>query len=94
MDAYLSAGRAARRGYLQGLDSLGHGELSALGTQAGELLGEQPALTEVALLGNVALRFPHETLEYDAEAMRFPGRPEADAHLSPTIRGGWAIDGM
>lgn len=48
-------------------------------------------LTEVALLGNVALRFPHETLEYDARAMAFPGRPDADAHLSPTVRDGWAI---
>jgi len=51
-------------------------------------------LTEVALLGNVALRFPHETLEYDAEGMSFPGRPEADAQLSPTVRAGWAIDGI
>lgn len=51
-------------------------------------------LTEIALLGNVALRFPHETLEYDPEAMRFPTRPEADPHLSPEIRDGWSIDGM
>ncbi len=51
-------------------------------------------LTEVALLGNVALRFPHETLTWDGDGMKFPERPEADAHLYPTTRGEWVIDGM
>jgi len=51
-------------------------------------------LTEVALLGNVALRFPHETLYYDADAMSFRGRPDADQHLVPKVRKGWAIDGL
>lgn len=51
-------------------------------------------LTEVALLGNVALRFPHETLYYDGEAMSFRGRPDANAFLTPKVRTGWAIDGM
>jgi predicted dehydrogenase len=46
-------------------------------------------LTEVALLGNVALRFPHEWLEWDAKRMRFPGRPEADRFLSSPARAGW-----
>jgi predicted dehydrogenase len=49
-------------------------------------------LTEVALLGNVALHFPHETLAWDAERMRFPGRPEADRHLSAPARRGWEFD--
>jgi predicted dehydrogenase len=48
-------------------------------------------LTEVALLGNAALRFPHETLEWDARRMRFRGRPEADVHLSGAPREGWAF---
>ncbi|MEL6431455.1 MAG: Gfo/Idh/MocA family oxidoreductase [Planctomycetota bacterium] len=51
-------------------------------------------LTEIALLGNIALRFPHETLAYDGAEMRFPGRPEADVHLRPEVREGWAIDGI
>lgn len=51
-------------------------------------------LTEVALLGNIALRFPFETLEYDAAKMAFPGRPEANAHLAPSIRKGWEIKGL
>lgn len=46
-------------------------------------------LTEVALLGNVALSFPNETLAWDAERMRFPNRPEADALLTPTYRAVW-----
>ncbi len=51
-------------------------------------------LTEVALLGNIALCFPHETLEWDAERMRFPAWPEADAHLSCPPREGWEIPGV
>ncbi len=47
------------------------------------------SLTETALLGNVALRFPHETLDWDARRMRFPRRPEADAYLSSSPREGW-----
>ncbi len=47
------------------------------------------ALTETALLGNVALRFPHETLRWDARRMRFAGRPEADRYLSEEPRQGW-----
>lgn len=46
-------------------------------------------LTEIALLGNVALRFPHETLEWDGAHMRFPNRPEADRFLQSGYRDGW-----
>jgi predicted dehydrogenase len=38
-------------------------------------------LTEVALLGNIALRFPNETLEWDARGVRFPSHPQADRWL-------------
>lgn len=48
-------------------------------------------LTEIALLGNVALAFPHETLEWDGDGMRFPKRPEADALLYPTYRSQWKL---
>jgi hypothetical protein len=51
-------------------------------------------LTEVALLGNVALRFPHETLEWDAKRMRFPARPEAERYLSSPAREGWERPGL
>ncbi len=66
---------------------LGKGETSAPFEYAAHL-------TEVALLGNIALRFPHETLEWNGAAGRFEGRDAANAHLKPTIRDGWSIDGM
>ena len=47
-------------------------------------------LTEVVLLGNVALHHPHETLEWDGRRMRFRGRPEADALLGAPYREGWS----
>ena len=65
----------------------GEGETSAPFSYAAEL-------TEVALLGNVALRYPHETLTWDGEGMKFPERPEADVHLYPHQRKGWEIEGM
>lgn len=46
-------------------------------------------LSEVALLGNIALRFPHETLAWDARRLRFPDRPEAEQFLSSPARAGW-----
>ena len=51
--------------------------------------GYAAALTETALLGNVALRFPHETLEWDERRMCFPQRPQADVYLSSPPRDGW-----
>jgi predicted dehydrogenase len=51
-------------------------------------------LTEVALLGNVALRFPHETLAWDARRLRFAGRPEAERYLFSPVRAGWEMAGL
>ncbi|MEM8710733.1 MAG: Gfo/Idh/MocA family oxidoreductase [Planctomycetota bacterium] len=51
-------------------------------------------LTEVALLGNIALRYPHQTLRWDGKAMLFPDVAEANVHLRPTIREGWSIEGL
>ena len=48
-------------------------------------------LTEIALLGNVALAFPNETLEWDDRAMAFSNRPEANALLVPTYRPDWEL---
>jgi Oxidoreductase family, NAD-binding Rossmann fold/Oxidoreductase family, C-terminal alpha/beta domain len=48
-------------------------------------------LTESVLIGNVAARFPGETLRFDAKALRFPDKPEADQYLSRTYRDGWKI---
>ena len=51
-------------------------------------------LTEVALLGNVALRFPHETLAWSGARMRFPDRGEANEFLSSPVREGWEMAGL
>ena len=48
-------------------------------------------LTESVLIGNVAAHFPGETLKFDADALRFPDKPEADQHLTRTYREGWRI---
>lgn len=44
------------------------------------------ALTEIALLGIIALRFPNRRLEWDAAAMRFSNCPEANALVNPPAR--------
>jgi predicted dehydrogenase len=46
-------------------------------------------LTEVVLLGNVALEMPHEELAWDAERLAFPFRPEADRFLGVSPRARW-----
>ena len=51
-------------------------------------------LTEVALLGNVALRFPEESLSWDAGRMRFPNKPAADVFLRRRYRSGWGVRGL
>ncbi|MEZ6019693.1 MAG: Gfo/Idh/MocA family oxidoreductase [Planctomycetota bacterium] len=51
-------------------------------------------LTEVALLGNVALEFPGESLVWDGPGLRFPGRPDASKLLHKTYRKGWEVAGL
>jgi predicted dehydrogenase len=46
-------------------------------------------LTESVIIGNVAARFPGETLKFDAKALKFPGKSEADQYLTRTYRDGW-----
>ncbi len=48
-------------------------------------------LTEAVLLGNVASFFAGETLVWDAAAMTFPSKPEANRLLSRAYRQGWAL---
>ncbi len=46
-------------------------------------------LTESVIIGNVAAHFPGETLKFDANALRFPDKPEATQYLSRTYRNDW-----
>lgn len=46
-------------------------------------------LTESVIIGNVAAHFPGETLNFDARALVFPGKPEANQYLTRSYRSGW-----
>jgi hypothetical protein len=50
-------------------------------------------LTESVIIGNVAAHFPGETLTFDARALKFPGRPEANQYLTRSYRDGWKVKG-
>ena len=50
-------------------------------------------LTESVIIGNVAAHYPGETLEFDARALKFPNKPDANQYLSRAYRKGWAPKG-
>lgn len=66
----------------------------------GCILEEQPSddfqyggrLTEVILLANIAIRFPKEKLQWDAEKMEFTNNDEANKYLSREYREGWELE--
>ena len=51
-------------------------------------------LTEAVLLGSVAVRFPDQTLEWNAAKMKFPNVPAANAFVRRTYRKGWKTRGL
>ncbi len=59
--------------------------------RAGSHFGHGGPLTEIAALGNIALRFPGETLEWDAENMTIPNLPGAGQYLHTRYREGWSL---
>lgn len=48
-------------------------------------------MTEAILLGTVAIRAPGQTLQWDANAMKFPNHPAAERFLRRQYREGWAV---
>ena len=48
-------------------------------------------LTEIGLLGVIALRLPGQKLQYDEKAMRFTNHEEANRWLNPPSRAGWSL---
>jgi hypothetical protein len=48
-------------------------------------------LTESVLIGNIAAHFPGETLAFDARALTFPKKPEANQYLTREYRQGWRV---
>jgi predicted dehydrogenase len=61
------------------------------GRQAGSNFEYGGPLTQSALLGAIAIRYPGQTLNWDATAMRFTNHNEANACLQPAYREGWSL---
>ena len=61
------------------------------GRQAGSDFDYGGQLTELALLGVIAIKFLGRKLRWDAAKVRFPNCPEANQYVNPPYRGGWAL---
>jgi len=61
------------------------------GRQAGSNFDYGGPLTQVALLGAIAIRFPGETLKWDHKAARFTNHEEASKLVKPIFRTGWSL---
>jgi predicted dehydrogenase len=48
-------------------------------------------LTEIAMLGVIALKLPGTKLEWDSENTRFTNCEEANQHINPPYRKGWTL---
>ena len=51
-------------------------------------------LTETVLLGNIAVRFPNETLKWNSEALRFTNNEQATSFVQTEYRSGWEMEGL
>ena len=61
------------------------------GGKAGSDFSIGGPLTEIALLGIMALRFPGQELKWDSANVRFIGNDEATGLLTPEFRKGWTL---
>ena len=61
------------------------------GRQASSNFDYGGALTEIALLGAIAIKFPATKLEWNAAAMRFTNNDQATRHVNPAYRQGWTL---
>ncbi len=61
------------------------------GRRAGSDFDYGGPLTEIALLGVIAIHFPGTTLEWDADAARFTNCDEANPYVNPPYREGWTL---
>ncbi|MCS7090359.1 MAG: Gfo/Idh/MocA family oxidoreductase [Verrucomicrobiota bacterium] len=61
------------------------------GRKAGADFSYGGPLTELAMLGIIAIRMPGVKLEWDAAAMRFTNVPEANRYLGTPYREGWRL---
>ena len=61
------------------------------GTKAGSDFSYGGPLTEIALLGVIAIKMPGVKLEWDAQKMRFTNSLEANQFINPPYRKGWTL---
>jgi predicted dehydrogenase len=61
------------------------------GRKAGSDFSYGGPLTEIALLGIIAVKRAGQTLEWDGPSGRFTNSPEANALLNPPLRPGWSL---
>jgi len=61
------------------------------GTKAGSDFSYGGPLTEIAMLGVIAIKMPGTKLEWDASHMRFKNNREANALVHPPYRKGWTL---
>lgn len=61
------------------------------GKKAGSDFSYGGPLTEIAMLGVIAIKLAGTKLEWDAEQMRFTNCPEANQYINPPYRTGWAL---
>lgn len=59
--------------------------------QAGSHFGYGGPLTQAALLGAIAIRYPGQVLEWDARARRFTNNNDANQYINPPYREGWSL---
>ncbi|MEI7728299.1 MAG: Gfo/Idh/MocA family oxidoreductase [Verrucomicrobiota bacterium] len=61
------------------------------GGKAGSDFAYGGPLSEIAMLGVIALKYPGNKLVWDADAMRFTNFADANQHLNPPYRAGWSL---
>lgn len=61
------------------------------GREAGSRFGYGGLLTQTALLGLIATRFPGETLKWDDKKVKFTNNDAANAFINPPYRKGWKL---
>jgi len=61
------------------------------GRKAGSDFAYGGALTEIPVLGVVAMKLPGTKLEWDADKLRFTNHDEANAYVNPPARPGWKV---
>jgi len=82
-DKTLPRGRNHHRDWLEAIRS---------GTKAGsDFTSYGGPLTEIAMLGVIAIKLPGTKLEWDAEKMLFTNCPEANQYVNPPYRDGWTL---